>query len=217
LAVENPKDHWRVRSTAEQYEAKRFGGWKGRLYRSLEERAILKALGVVGPGSCILDAACGTGRITSLLLRHEFTAVGSDISIPMMQVARRQLTNSGGHVTFSQCDVNFLPYRAASFDAVTCIGLLMHLDAHARVRALRELARVSRHHLVVQYGCLGVFLRVKTWITNRKAGNVQYPLIETEICADLERSGLRESARFWVLRPFSSSVVLLLTKGQVRG
>jgi SAM-dependent methyltransferase len=210
--VEQPQHYWRAPAVAHDYEDRRFRGVQGRLYRWLEERVIRFALGGLPPGSRVLDAACGTGRITALLARHGFRATGCDISLAMMEVARRQLTSSGYQVPLVESDLEHLPYRDHAFDAVTCIGLLMHFDADARVRILRELARVSRDRLVVQYACPGGLLRVKARMTGRPPGKVRYPISQAAMRMDLARSGLTERARFWVLRPFSSSVILRLTQ-----
>jgi len=215
--VERPADFWREQSAAERYEPQRFGGLKGRLYRALEERAVARALQMLKPGSTMLDAACGTGRITALLLKNEFAVRGCDISFAMMSVARRRKPQRDSRGSLVQCDVGRLPFRDACFDAVTCIGLLMHLDADARVSVLRDLARVSRHALIVQYGRVGALLRAKSRLTGRPAGNVRYPVVEAELRSDQERAGLTEVARFWVLRPVSSSVVVVLSKRDTRG
>jgi SAM-dependent methyltransferase len=210
--VERPGRYWGQPTLAQAYESGRFDSVKGRWYRGREERAIQRALRGLHPGSRMLDAACGTGRITSLLRRHGFRVAGCDISRAMMDVARRQLASLGHEVPLVETDAEHLPYRNGSFDAATCIGLLMHLDADARVRVLRELARVSRDGLVIQYGCLGAFLRLKGRVTGRPPGDVRFPVSEAEMQRDFERSGLTERARFWILRPFSSSVILRLTK-----
>jgi SAM-dependent methyltransferase len=210
--MERPERYWCRPAAAQEYESRRFDSLQGRLYRRLEEGAVDRALRGLPPGSRVLDAACGTGRITALLRRRGFRATACDISRAMMNVARRQLASLGYEVPLVETDVGHLPYQSQSFEAVTCVGLLMHLDADARVRVLRELARVSRDRLVVQYGRPGTFLWVKARLTGRMPGNVQYPLSEEEMRIDLARSGLTERARFWILRPFSSSVVVLLTQ-----
>ena len=207
--VDDPKGFWRVTSHAEGYDRGRFGHLWGRIYRFAEERAIRRALRGLARDGRILDAACGTGRITSLLVAEGFTeVVGCDISPAMIDVAQRRLPL----VEFLPGDATALPFPDDSFDAVTCIGLVMHLDGETRVRVLRELARVSRRPLVVQYGCVGIVLRVLAWLTGRKPGGVRYPIAPAELRRDLERSGLRELTRSWALRPWSSSVILLLTK-----
>jgi SAM-dependent methyltransferase len=207
--VDDPKAYWRAAPHAEGYDHGRFGHLWGRFYRAVEERAIRRAVQALARGGRILDAACGTGRITGLLVREGFAAVvGCDISRAMMSVARRGL----GQVEFLQSDATRLPFENDSFDAVTCIGLLMHLDSETRVGVLKELARISRQPLVIQYGCVGVLLRLWAWLTGQKPGGVRYPVVEADMRRDLERSGLRELGRFWVLRPVSSSVILVLAK-----
>jgi SAM-dependent methyltransferase len=206
--VYDPQSFWCAAPHAEGYDHGRFDNLKGRVYRQAEERALAKAIHELEPGSRVLDAACGTGRVGWLLHRAGFSVVGCDISVAMMTVARRRL----GGVPFLQTDVTALPFATASFDAVTCVGLLMHLDRGPRVQALRELARISRGLIVVQYGCLGPFQRLQSWVTGRPAGGVRYPVEQGEVRRDLRRSGLTEVSRYWALRPFSSSLILVLSK-----
>jgi len=211
--VQRPGDYWRRPDIAEQYDSGRFDSFRGRLYRRREERAIELALQGLAPGSRVLDAACGTGRITALLQRSGFRAAGCDISPAMMAVARRRLTSLGyDEVPFIESSVEHLPYADRSFDAATCVGLLMHLDADIRVRALRELARVSRGRLVVQYGCVDAFQRLGARITRRQPGQVRFPVSEPEMLEDLRRSGLRVIARFWAMRGLSSSLIVRLSR-----
>jgi len=207
--VTNPRDYWAVTPHAEDYDRGRFGDAWGRLYRSREERAIRRALHDFPRHGRVLDVACGTGRVTALLVSEGFAEVaGTDVSYAMMDVAKRRLPQ----VEFVHGDATHLPVDDDSFDGVTCIGLLMHLDARRRVAVLKELARISRGPVVVQYGCVGPFLRVASQILRRPAGGVGYPVVASQLRADLRASALRERARFWALRPFSSSLILALTK-----
>jgi SAM-dependent methyltransferase len=207
--VDNPRQFWQVTTHAEHYDRGRFGDHWGRLYRVAEEHAIRRALRSVGRNRRVLDVACGTGRVTALLVREGFAeVVGSDVSSAMMEVAKRRLP----HVEFFQSDAARLPFDNDSFDVVTCIGLLMHLDASTRVTVLKELARISRRPVIVQYGCVGGFLRFTNWITGKPAGGVRYPVTELEMRQDLQHSGLLECERFWALRPLSSSLILSLAK-----
>jgi ubiquinone/menaquinone biosynthesis C-methylase UbiE len=207
--VERPDEHWCHPEVAETYDAGRFDSLKGRVYRWREERAIEVALRRLRRGT-VLDAACGTGRITALLQRNGFRATGCDISLAMMAVARRRLTSLGYDVPLVESSVDCLPYPDQSFDAATCVGLLMHLDADDRVRALRELARVSRGPLVVQYGCIDLFQRISERLTGVPPGEVRCPVSEKEMRADLARSGLRVLSQSWVMRGLSSSVIVVL-------
>jgi SAM-dependent methyltransferase len=209
--VDRPGDYWRAPIVAQDYENCRFHNLKGRLYRWREERAIEHSLSGLRPGSTVLDAPCGTGRLMALLRHRGFRPTGCDISTAMMTVARGQLTSPGYTVPLAASDIQHLPYARNSFDAAICVGLLMHLNADARVGALRELALVARERLVVQYGCLHGFNRARARMTGHPAGHVRYPVLESEMRQDFERSGLTERARFWVLRGVSTSVVVVLS------
>jgi SAM-dependent methyltransferase len=207
--VVNPGDYWQVTPNATDYDRGRFSDPWGRLYRAREERALRRAFQYLPRHGRVLDVACGTGRVTALLAGEGFgEVVGTDVSTAMMDVASRRLPG----VEFFQGDATRLPVDSGSFDAVTCIGLLMHLDASTRVAVLRELARISRGPVVVQYGCVGPFLRVASRILRRPAGGVRYPVAPSQLREDLGLSGWRERARFWALRPFSSSLILALTR-----
>jgi SAM-dependent methyltransferase len=212
LVVCQPAEYWRRVDVARRYDSRRFENLKGRLYRWREERALERALYRMKPRSRILDAACGTGRITALLLRKGFRATGCDISLAMMAVAHQRLRALGYQAPLVEGNVERLPYPDNTFDGASCIGLLMHLDTQARVRALRELARVSRGPLVIQYGCVGAFGSLKTLVSGRPPGQVRFPVSVAEMRMDLERCGLTERARFWILRGLSSSVVVLVDK-----
>src|SRR5256885_11353086 len=66
IVVERPGDYWRQEEMAHAYDRGRFDSLWGRIYRWREERTIVQALHDVPRGGTVLDAACGTGRITAL-------------------------------------------------------------------------------------------------------------------------------------------------------
>ena len=92
----------------------------------------------------------------------------------MMAVASQRLTSLGyDDVQLVECGVERLPYPDQSFDVVTCIGLLMHLDVDVRDRALREFARVSRGPLIIQYGCVDACQRAIARLRGLPPGKVR--------------------------------------------
>jgi ubiquinone/menaquinone biosynthesis C-methylase UbiE len=208
--VERPDQFWRRPDIAEGYDRGRFDDPWGRLYRRREERMIGGALRALPSGASVLDAACGTGRITALLQQQGFHPSGCDISPAMMAVAARRLDSLGYRASFVESSVDRLPYHDGCFDAVTCIGLLMHLDRDMRVRALRELARVSRGPVVAQYGCVDTFQRLIARIRAVPPGQVRHPVSMAELQTDLRQAGLRPTSISWVLRGASSSVIVVL-------
>ena len=89
------------------------------------------------PAPDILDLACGTGDV-ALALADGRRTVGLDLTMPMLEIARRRSSS----VAWIAGDMTLLPFRDASFDAVTTsYGLRNVPDLDA---ALREIARVLR-------------------------------------------------------------------------
>ncbi len=83
----------------------------------------LADLSTVGPGSHVLDVACGAGN-TTYFLADEFgaKATGIDLSSTLLQRAtqNRQSGSVRLRPTFSQARVENLPFSDNSFDVVFC-------------------------------------------------------------------------------------------------
>jgi len=91
----------------------------------------------------ILDAGCGNGRYSRLLLRQadaDAVMTGFDYSQQMLHRARKRLAD--GRATHVAADLTRLPYADESFDAIVCGWVLEHLPDPEL--GLRELARVLR-------------------------------------------------------------------------
>jgi demethylmenaquinone methyltransferase / 2-methoxy-6-polyprenyl-1,4-benzoquinol methylase len=104
-------------------------------------RARAVDLAQVGPGSRALDVATGTGDLAIELARRvgpEGSVTGSDFSEVMLGLAREK----SSQVRFEWGNALELPYKDASFDAVT-VGFGARNFSDLRV-GLREMARVTR-------------------------------------------------------------------------
>jgi demethylmenaquinone methyltransferase / 2-methoxy-6-polyprenyl-1,4-benzoquinol methylase len=104
-------------------------------------RARAADLAQVGPGSRALDVATGTGDLAIELARRvgpEGSVTGSDFSEVMLGLAREK----SSQVRFEWGNALELPYKDASFDAVT-VGFGARNFSDLRV-GLREMARVTR-------------------------------------------------------------------------
>jgi ubiquinone/menaquinone biosynthesis C-methylase UbiE len=102
-----------------------------------EQPAVTEVLAAIPPGVA-LDAACGTGRLTRLLLEGGHRVTGVDASEAMLARARLELPAAG----FRLGSLTSLPVDTASCDLVTCGLALTHLAVIAP--AIAELARVLR-------------------------------------------------------------------------
>jgi len=95
----------------------------------------------VGPGSRVLDVACGTGIVARTALEQVGTdgaVVGVDVNEAMLTVARRV----GPDIEWRRGNVTALPVDDDDFDAVTCQMALMFFPD--RVAAFAEMARAVR-------------------------------------------------------------------------
>jgi len=93
----------------------------------------------------VLDVATGTGRLPLALLRgldFDGHIVGLDISLRMLQEARRKTAGYDDRVTFLWKDALALPFPDAAFDAVSCVEALEFM-ADPRL-GFKEIARVLR-------------------------------------------------------------------------
>jgi ubiquinone/menaquinone biosynthesis C-methylase UbiE len=102
-----------------------------------EQPAVTEILAGVPPGLA-LDAACGTGRLTRLLLGLGHRVIGVDASQAMLARARRDLPAA----EFRAGSITALPVTPATCDLVTCGLALTHLASLGK--AIAELARALR-------------------------------------------------------------------------
>jgi len=113
------------------------------------------------PGSTLVDAGCGTGRYTRELGRRGFQVHGIDMSLDLLEEAKRSAGQSA-QVTFTAGDILTLP--ASGSDAVLCRGVLNDLiDDGDRRSAFASFARTLRRSGVL-------ILDVRDWdaTANRK-------------------------------------------------
>jgi SAM-dependent methyltransferase len=101
--------------------------------------ALLPGL-AVREGASALDLGCGAGTYVRLLAGLGYRAVGLDYSLPSRGRARR--ADPGGKGRYLAGEAYGLPFGAAAFDLVLCIGVMQALSDPAH--AIGEIARVLR-------------------------------------------------------------------------
>jgi SAM-dependent methyltransferase len=135
-----------VDSSSEQY-AKRFAGPIGAWFLQRQTELTLAALAGLPAGASVLDVGGGHAQVAPPLAEagYRVTVVGSDPS------CGRRLApwTSAGRCRFDVADLQQLPYRDASFDAVICYRLLAHSVNWTRL--IRELCRVAARRVIVDY------------------------------------------------------------------
>jgi SAM-dependent methyltransferase len=99
-----------------------------------------------------LDAPCGYGRFSGLLLERGYRLVSSDLSPAMVKRARVKDTVSDFPVGVAADLTRGLPFRANAFSVILSLRFFHHLhDASVRRRILEEFAHASSSWLILSY------------------------------------------------------------------
>ena len=152
---------------------------------------------VLHPGDTILDAGCGSGRVTEMLLDRLVGGhvVALDASPSMLAEARRRLTPHGQRVSFVEADLLQLTPAIlgarAPVDAVLSTATFHWVPDHDRLFA--NLASVMRPgaSLVAQCGAAGNIRALLEAVAStgvERAGTWVYATVE-QTRARLERAG----------------------------
>ena len=101
----------------------------GRVYDTLETRAVSKVLPLPEPGARLLDVGCGTGHWSAFFSAQGYEVTGVDIAPEMVAVARgKRIANA----CFQVADAHALPYDDGRFDvtaAMTTLEFVPHAEA----------------------------------------------------------------------------------------
>lgn len=89
----------------------------------------------------VLDVGCGSGRFLPVFGAQATEYVGIDVQSGVINVARGKAGTMHG-LAFAKADARILPFRDASFSAVTMIRVYHRLESPSDV--LREIARVLK-------------------------------------------------------------------------
>lgn len=118
-------------------------------------------------GAHILELGIGTGRMAYPVARAGCHVVGVDLSRDMLEEVGRQPNKAGAPLLLAQANIEDLPIKTRSMDAVLAVHVL-HLVADWR-RALAEAARTLRPG--------GVFIQGRDWVDpNSVAGQMRNEL-----------------------------------------
>jgi ubiquinone/menaquinone biosynthesis C-methylase UbiE len=146
------KDFYRDAEVAADYDQHRFTTPRRQRRNVRKWRAIRRALDQAGDVGSVLDLPCGTGRFTGHFARLDLDTVGSDISLQMMRQAAASPEVAHDCIAgYVQADGEALPFADRSLDCVVSIRFMFHVDPVTRRRILREMGRVSRRWLVIDY------------------------------------------------------------------
>ncbi|MGH9225426.1 MAG: methyltransferase domain-containing protein [Acidimicrobiales bacterium] len=120
------------------------------------------------PAGPVLDAGCGTGRITEALLSLGQAVLAVDYSETCL---RRMLGRVGdAPVLAVQSDLRALPVRAGAMAAATCIEVYSQFRTADRAVIISELARVLARDAVLSISAFNYNLLFRAWHARGNAG-----------------------------------------------
>jgi ubiquinone/menaquinone biosynthesis C-methylase UbiE len=197
--VERARTHYQDVTVVESYDSWRYEARRGRRRNARDLEAIGRALDEAArrghPVRTALDLPCGTGRLVPFFRDRAIRGFGADISLAMMSHARRK---HGSALPVLRCEASAIPLPDASVDAVLAIRFFFHLDHPTRLEVLREMHRVSRRWLVLDFRHR-YNLRWLSWRVRRRLGLMR------EIPHRFTREGLDEELRQAGLRLISAA------------
>ncbi len=198
------------RQVASGYDAERFTSLYGGFYNRRELRALDTALRWVKPGSRVLDLACGTGRITERLVASGLKVTGADISLPMIELARKKLP---GAVSFVAGDAEAFPFQDASFDWVVSVRLFGHLPPTVRARTLSEVVRVARCGAIIAFYLLNPVTRTRRFVKSLIQPKPHWhPATQRQIVRELAAQGLEAQQICAVIPVVDQAHIFVATK-----
>jgi len=140
------------------YERRRYRGLDQRIVHRRELRILRRILSLIERETPVrtpayaLDAPCGYGRFSGLLLERGYRLVSSDLSPAMVRRARMRDAISISPMGIVGNLTQGLPFRVGAFSAILSMRFFHHLhDAVDRRRALEEFAHASSSWIILSY------------------------------------------------------------------
>lgn len=101
-------------------------------------------------GKTVLEAGCGSGRFTELLVNNGALVHAMDLSTAVD--ANKKNIGDRENYSIAQADLQQLPFRPESFDLVLCLGVLQHTPSpEASIRSLWSRVRPGGSLVIDHY------------------------------------------------------------------
>ncbi|GHC76938.1 bifunctional 2-polyprenyl-6-hydroxyphenol methylase/3-demethylubiquinol 3-O-methyltransferase UbiG [Streptomyces flavofungini] len=119
----------------------------------------------------VLDVGCGGGYTTEFLHSRGCRVYGLDVSERLIASARKHAEETGRGIEYTTGSSDALPYPDASFDVITCLDVLEHVQNPAQ--AVQEIHRVLTPGGIFLYDTINRTFRsqlIMIWLAERILG-----------------------------------------------
>jgi len=169
----------------------------------------LKHLGLHPKETSILDVGCGAGFLANPLAGEGYQVTGIDMSEDSLSVARR--FDSTKSVNYMHADAYSLPFPDHSFDVVTAMDFLEHVEDPASV--IKELSRVLKpggififHTFNRNFLAYLVIIKLVEWLVKNTPKNMHILRLfikPAELLGHCRSAGLKEDELIGIRPKFS--------------
>jgi len=203
------------------YERRRYRGIDQRIVHRREVRILRKALRLAGAGfpagirATALDAPCGYGRFSGLLIETGYRPVSCDLSLAMVRRARVKDPISHTPMGIVANVTRGLPFRDGAFPLVFSLRFFHHLHRpEERRAALEEFARAGSGWLILSFYRANVLHQAQRALRRRvKRSKTRIKMITgREFEAEATGAGFEVVRVFPLFRGIHSHHIALLKK-----
>jgi len=169
----------------------------------------------------LLDVGCGAGFLTNALSLRGYQVTGVDLSIDSLHVAKKY--DFTGNATYVVGDAYQLPFPDASFDSITCMDFLEHVNDPERV--ISEISRVLKPNGLFFYHTFNrnllayvVIIKLVEWFVSNTPKNMHVLSLfvkPSEVVRYCERNELRNIEMTGIKPKFSTIKLKSLFTGVV--
>jgi len=195
------------------YEKTRFQGIYGRFKNWNTKRVISKLIRFTGKKGLALDIPCGTGRLSHLIIQNGYKWIGADISLEMMMESRKRMNGLEGSFWNIRLEAETMALKDSSIDCVFSIRFIYHIPVEMRYRMLKEMRRVTKKWLIIDYNYPNRFKEMARRIGSLFRGRpIKKRITLQEVSRELRENGFKIHKAIPVSRLFSDNILLLCNK-----
>jgi SAM-dependent methyltransferase len=178
------REFYARRDITDRYDSLRFGSPSGAW---VDERELAIVRSLLPTNGLVLDAGCGTGRLSLSLSGHGYRVTALDSSRAMLEAARAKPGSES--IDWLEGDAFALPFRAGAFDAAVALRVALHFAELCPL--LAAMARAVRPGGIVVFDTYNWSPRALVAWRRNVWGERVYAHRREQVCADAAAAGLR--------------------------